>query len=217
MTETERRKFLKLVGVSLAGVAGVSILGCKPEKTQDIDDALSSEEDEIPTLPPQNVSWKPLTPTREALAERLKVLAEDEWPTAFTSAAMCYVIEASDDVTELCPDCGKINTLGLKDAILRAYNVPLKRIQDLGLNAILTIPEHCPTCGFGLIEKKFLLEIRYPDDPDFVRVELDEIDDLQMMTHFLQGKDYWEDGEGGTYRLKDKVDRLRKLFGVEEP
>ena len=106
--------------------------------------------------------------------------------------------------------------VGKMDEILSAYNVPLKRIRELGLDAKLIYPKHCSNCGSGLQKKKFLVEIRYPDDPDFVRVELDEAHDLELMSLFLHEKDRWKAKFGEEYALKDKVDRLRELFGVEE-
>ena len=80
----------------------------------------------------------------------------------------------------------------------------------------LTQLELCPTCGSALDGKKFLLEIKYPDHPDSVRVELEDTDDLMVMELFLQGKDRygaWNDRESA---LKNRVDRLRELFGVKE-
>ena len=194
MTETERRKFLKLVGVSLAGAAGMSILGCKPGYTQ---------------VELQN-------PTRKALAERLKTLAESDPPTDLQMGACCYDMIGRYYERKPCPDCGEMMDVGQMDEILLAYNVPVKRIQDLDLDATLILPEHCPACGLGLKEKKFLLEIKYPDDPDFVRVELDSAHDLELMALFLQGKDRWTDEQEGEYALKDKVERLRELFGVKK-
>ena len=113
-----------------------------------------------------------------------------------------------------------------KDKILNAYNVPLKRIQDQGVNAKLIIPEHCPECGFGLKAAPFQLEIKYPDSPEPVRIELKhpgkfgriigEKNDLELMALFLQGKDRYESGQGSETALKVKVERLRELFGVAE-
>ena len=226
MTENQRRKFLKLVGASLVGVAGMSIVGCTPLRTQDAAE---------PSLPQYDTS--PITDIRrEALAERLKKLAESEPPTDLAWGAMCYEMGIPFYRQVACPDCGEKMCEGEKDEILRAYNVPLKRIQDLGLDATLIIPEHCPTCGLGMGEcglyrweqselrkssddwkqRNFHLEIKYPDDPDFVRVELDEAHDLELMSLFLQGKDRWQGERTEEYALKDKVDRLKELFGVKE-
>ncbi len=122
--------------------------------------------------------------------------------------------------------------VGEMDEILREYHVPLKRIQDQGVDAKLILPEHCPTCGFGLEKcgldweqrselsleewnvKKFQLEIKYPDQTEPVRVVLERAEDLELMALFLQGKDRYSLGQGAEGALKDEVERLRKLFGV---
>ena len=228
MTENQRRKFLKLVGASLAGAAGVSILGCEPENT------LKAVEPLIPDAVEDVVSAQ--TVSRKALAERLKVLAESEPPTDLSPGALCYTGPPPFHQQTPCPDCGEMMKVGEMDEILSAYNVPVKRIRDLGLDATLILPEHCPGCGLGLNacgldgqqafelhkspedwkRSRFHLEIRYPDDPDFVRVELGTAVDLEFMALFLQGKDRWKDQQDGEYALKYKVNRLRELFGVKE-
>ena len=234
MTENQRRKFLKLVGASLATAAGVSILGCKPENTLNAADVPGPAEDKIDTLLPQDRGGKSLSPTRGVLAERLKALAESEPPKDLSLGAMCYVPAPLLKRQISCPDCGEKICDGEKEKILSAYNVPLKRIRDLGVDAKLILPEHCPTCGLGLNacgltwrqqselrkspdewkRRNFHLEIKYPDDPDFIRVELDEAHDLELMALFLQGKDRWQNKQDMEFALKDKVGRLRVLFGV---
>ena len=223
MTENQRRKFLKLVGASLVGAAGVSILGCAPEKTQDVAEPfiipdtinlpISDVVDDIPSIQTVN---------RKALAERLRQLAESDEPRTNSLYGTCYFTVRYVDVKEPCTDCDQIMIVGEKDKILSDYNVALSRIKDLGINATLIIPEHCPGCGLGLKEKKVVLMIKYPDESDFVRVELDEAYDLELMALFLQGKDRyypppapWSPGLHEA-PMKAKVDRLRKLFGVEE-
>ena len=165
-----------------------------------------------PSLPQYDTS--PITDvSREAIAERLRELAESESPKDLRGFGISGHLRP--DEKKSCPECDKTMIVGEKDRILNIYDEPLKRIQDRGVDATLTVPEHCPTCGFGLKEKKFLLEIKYPDDPDFVRVELDEARDLQLMVYFLQGQDRYDEDQYEV-PLKDKVDRLRKLFGVKE-
>ena len=237
MTETERRKFLKLVGASLAGAAGMGILGCTPENTRGVADVPVSDNAESPIADAVDDAPSAQTVSRKALVERLKALDESEAPSDLSPGAHCYKPAGIFYEKKPCQDCGEIMDEGRMNEILLAYNVPLKRIQNLGVDATLILPEHCPTCGFGLNacgldwkqeselrklpeewqRKKFHLKIKYPDDPDFVRVELDEAHDLELMALFLQGKDRWEGKQGDEYALKDKVDQLKKLFGVKEP
>jgi len=201
MTEIERRDFLKNAGAALAGVAGVSVLtsaGCNR----------------------QNFAGKVRNPTREALVKRLEKLAQSEPSNPTMGGANCYVSAMPPIVKKTCSDCEQTMIVGEKDEILREYNVPLKRIQDQKLNAELIIPKHCVQCGFGLKEEKFQLEIKYPDHPDAVRVELESAFDLELMVFFLLGKERYKQVHkfGGEHEgpLKHRVERLRELFGVKD-
>jgi len=205
MTENDRRKFLTRTGAALAGVAGVAALTS----------ASCNRQSEI------------RNPTREELVKRLKKLAESKPPRNLEPGAMCYSIISPYKEKMPCAECEQEMIDGRMDEILRSYNVPLKRIQDHGVDATLILPEHCPACGFGLEQGKILVEIRYPDHPEPVRVEpekhskfrimIGEATELEMMALFLQGKDRYPAGQGREEALKDRVARLRELFlGVEE-
>ena len=194
MAENERREFLKtaLVAMGAAGVGAMSNTSCNRQ------------------------GGAILNPTREELVKRLQKLAESKPPSNLSQGAMCYSTFGPIFEEKPCPKCEQTMSVGEKDEILREYNVPLKRIQDQGIDAKLIIPEHCPECGFGLKEAKFQLEIKYPDDPVPVQVELDYAYELELMALFLQGKDRYEGSVGEEYPLKDEAKRLRELFGITE-
>ena len=199
MTEkTIRRKFLKTALAAMAGAGGVGVLT----------NASCNRQSEI------------RNPTRAELVKRLEKLAESEPSDSSMSGAMCYITVPRPSKKKPCPACEQTMTIGEKDEILREYNVPLKRIQNQKVDATLIIPEHCATCGFGLKEAKFQLEITYRDHPDSVQVELDSAFDLELMVLFLHGKERYKEVYkfGGEHEgpLKYKVDRLRELFGVKE-
>jgi uncharacterized membrane protein YbaN (DUF454 family) len=63
---------------------------------------------------------------------------------------------------------------------------------------------------------KFQLEIKYPDQQEPVRVALEFFLDLEIMALFLQGSDRYTEWLGSDKPLKDKVERLKELFGVAE-
>jgi len=209
MTEAERREFLKNAGAVLTGAVGIGVLS-SCAKRDDADVSFLDETADRRTL------------KRAELVERLKKLAKSEPPKVLIGA-MCYKPGPPPEKKEIpCPDCKRTKVVGEMDEILREYNVPLKRIQDQHVDAKLIVPQHCPECGFGLKEEKFRLEIKYPDQRNAVRVELETAFDLELMDHFLRGADHYEEltkhngmvmgGQG--HPLKDKVDRLKELFGV---
>jgi len=200
MTENGRREFLNILkntGAALAGVAGVGALTS----------TFCNRQSEI------------RNPTRAKLIKRLEKLAKSKPANPYMSGASCYVTKMPPVVIKTCPECNQTMTVGEMDEILRKYNVPLKRIQDRQVDAKLIIPEHCSECGFGLKEAKFQLEIKYPDHPDPVRVELETAFDLELMVLFLQGKERYKEVHefGGEHEgpLQFKVERLRELFGIK--
>jgi hypothetical protein len=220
MPESERREFLKATAATLVGAAGIG--------------ALSSTS--------CNRQTEIRNPTREELVKRLEKLAKSTPPRNLSPGASCYDMIGITTVEKPCSICERTMQVGEKDEILREYNVPLKRIQDQGVEIKLILPEHCSECGFGLNfcgmkgmvweefsklspeelgSKKFLMEIKYPDRPAPVRVILDDAFDLEMMALFLQGKDRFDKsawkGDGSHEQpMKDKVARLKELFGVAE-
>ena len=155
------------------------------------------------------------TVKRTELVERLQNLAESKPLINRYQVVLCYDPFPSRKKIEIpCPNCKRAMIVGEKDEILREYNIPFTRIQDHGVEAKLIVPEHCPQCGFGLQKAKFQLEIKYPDHPAPVQVELDTAHDLELMALFLQGEDRYVVGPGQEKALKGKAARLRKLFGV---
>jgi len=205
MTEIKRREFLK---AALAAMAATGVAGCKQQPRPLC---------YIPAPFPEERSVN-----RVELVKRLQQLGKSE-PPKLLMGADCYSTFYPPVVKKPCPTCEQTMIVGEKDKILRQYNVPLKRIQDQSVNAILIIPKHCADCGFGLKEEKFRLEIKYPDYSSLVHVELDDAFDLELMALFLQGADRfdkgaWIGGGGMEEPLKDKVERLQELFGIgEEP
>ncbi|MCL2710057.1 MAG: twin-arginine translocation signal domain-containing protein [Planctomycetaceae bacterium] len=84
-------------------------------------------------------------------------------------------------VQTICTVCKRTTWEGEKDKIFRSYNIPLKRIQDQGINAKLIMPEHCAECGFGLQGGKFQVELKYPDRATPVRIKLEFASDLEAI------------------------------------
>ena len=159
--------------------------------------------------------------TRAELIERLKKLAESEPPNRdeLARGAMCYYPAE----IEYCPVCrhwwtgSKLGANKINE-IVDQYNDFIMRLQQLGLDVTLTVAEFCSECGNVVAGKTFLLEIKYPDQPDPVRFELDNIEDLQLMERFLQGQDRYvsKRDRDREYPLKYRIGRIASLFGVKE-
>jgi predicted Zn-ribbon and HTH transcriptional regulator len=158
-----------------------------------------------------------MTLSRDELVERLKKLAESEPPKNLSRGAMCYDPGFSKREEKTCPACSRMMGVGELVEIIQSYRIPLKRIQDQGVDAVLIIPKHCTVCGYDLREENFHLKIQYPDQPDPVQIELTcGAYDLEIMALFLLGMDRYTASNDGETALKDKIDRLRELFGVAE-
>jgi len=197
MAQNERRNLLKAALIAMGGAAavGIGVYSCG---------AYCYSPAALPN------------PTRQELVKRLERLAQSK-PPKVLRGAMCYDMAPLIIQQGSCPDCKCTMIVGEKEEILSTYNVPFKRVQDHGIQAKLIIPDHCPSCGDGLKDKPFQLEIKYSDQPDPVRVELENAHDLELMALFLQGKDRGElSGQHTETPLKDKLDRLRELFGVKQ-
>jgi predicted Zn-ribbon and HTH transcriptional regulator len=188
MTEFKRREFLK---AALAAMAATGVAGCQPRPRP---------------LVPKEQYFK-----RAELTERLQELARSRPPRNLAPGAMCY----RPATPNRCQDCKQWENLAES---VDQYKALVERLREQGLDATLVVPELCQTCGYALEQEKFLLEIKYPDHPDTARVELKGSADLIKMELFLQGKDRYDAGQYGEIALKDKVERLRELFGIgEEP
>ncbi len=218
MTENERRKFLKAAGASLAGAMGMSVVGCQPNgaapDTADVPAATPKEIVSPPTV--EKIAVDPNAVKRAELVKRLKKLALSEPAVPEASKpeihAMCYFpIYVPPPEQYPCPACGKTMIAGQIDPILSQYDVPVKRVRDLGLDMELIRPEHCATCGDGLRNGKYRVEIRYPDDPTVVQADLRDVHDLERMALFMQGEEL-----EGDIPLKYRIERLRYLFGLKE-
>ena len=209
MTNQERREFLKSALAAMATATGAA--GCKKSE---VIVAICYQ-----TVRPDSAEQ---TLKRAELVKRLQQLSESK-PPKLLMGADCYDSAYPHIVEKPCSTCERTMIVGEKDEILRSHNVPLKRIQDQKVDAKLIVPEHCAECGFGLKEEKFQLEIKYADQREAVRIELEDAFELELMALFLEGRDRFTQlsmingiVSGGRDRpLKDKVDRLRELFGID--
>jgi len=229
MTEKHRRQFLKLVSASLASALGMGVLS---DVSSDAEAGITETGRRLLRRRSRQVV---VTPTREKLIERLEKLAASEPPTDLkvSEGALCYAMEAEEEIRKPCPKCGRTMKVGEMEEFLREYNVPLKRIRDQGVNAKLILPEHCPKCGYGLQHcgmtweeraelsdeqedaRAIQLEIKYPDHRDPVRAMVYPYD-LEVLAVFLQGKDRMKHIDCET-ALKDEVETLREFLGIAEP
>lgn len=116
------------------------------------------------------------------------------------------------DLPQPCSRCGQSV---YKDCIVQRYKWDASRLYIQGLDATLIVPEFCEECGLPLEGKKCWLEIKYPDQSILVRVELDSAEDLRIMESLLEGADRYL-VDWGKEPLKDKIDRLKELFGIKE-
>ena len=153
--------------------------------------------------------------TRTELTERLKKLAESEPPRNLAPGACCYYPACPTT----CPKCGNRRYYGQQvdiDEIVANYRGRVAGLREMGLDATLIVPELCPQCGNALNGKKYLLEINYPDLSESARVELKPARDLKLIALFLRGENRYNAGQSGEVPLKNRIERLRELFGIKK-
>lgn len=108
----------------------------------------------------------------------------------------------------------KLKPIDRVHCVLASYQEPFATLQELGLPAELIIPSHGSLCGRGFEEKKFALQITYPDSAKPKKIVLGDADDLEHMVLFLEDVDRYRWGHGREGALKELLPELRKLFGI---
>ena len=161
------------------------------------------------------------------IADRLAKLAKDPPPTELSRGAMCYSTAIRLPKDEyICPKCGE-KTLytaeegpraGDKTSPVRMEIPSCRRLieQIKGLDIELDESQFCAKCTPDLKEPpKICLVVHYKGVEKPHRVEGITTKDLVLINEFLSGSDKHQGDFGVETPLKNYIDRLEQLLGVE--
>jgi predicted RNA-binding Zn-ribbon protein involved in translation (DUF1610 family) len=175
------------------------------------------------------------TTARSNIGQRLETLARSDAPTQLSMGAMCYRMAAAPVTADyVCPACGEKTIYSRRAAgeTAREYSntrfieteIPacrrlMKSIQDLkteGLTFKLDESQFCAKCSPDLEgTPKLVLVVSYEGEEKAHRIEGVTADDLGLLHEFLSGADTHKGEQGAETPLKDHLERLEELLGVE--
>jgi hypothetical protein len=96
---------------------------------------------------------------------------------------------------------------------LPSYRRIAEDIKDFGVE--LDESQFCRKCSPEVKEPKLFLVVRYDGEAEPHRYEGVTLDDIQLVSEFLTGKDKHTGGQDAESPLKNYIERLEKLLGVK--
>lgn len=163
-------------------------------------------------------------PDREAIALRLKKLAESPPPSELDMGAMCYDMADPPDRTDyICPVCGEKTLYSfdsderIADTFMLHYELNKCRrlVRSLySLAAELDETEFCMRCRPEVTEPVLVLKIRYSEEGDIAETRGVSKSDLELLNAFIKGSDRIAGDTGLEKPLQDHMKRLRELLGI---
>jgi hypothetical protein len=134
---------------------------------------------------------------------------------------MCYEVAVAPDRADyVCPTCGE-KTLYTDDQTeliqsdLQACRRELEAIQGLtDVSLFLDESSFCKKCRPDAKKRELKLKITYEDGKTHTTSPVD-LSDMILLRDFFKGQLSYETWNDGTAPLKENLDRLRELLGVE--
>jgi hypothetical protein len=169
------------------------------------------------------------------LQRRLNQLARSAPPKDLKMGAKCYeTVGPPGRIDFICPHCGSRTAYanppwdagdGSSDELRRRfnlvnYNIPHCRdlIKNIdGLEAKLDESELCATCCPKAEKPSLILSLRPQAGADIRRTRDITPDDLRALAAFLKGKDRWEGEQEREQAVRDRLQRLAEILGLETP
>ena len=166
--------------------------------------------------------------THEEVKQQLEELAESEPPSELAVGAMCYeAVSPPDRVEYICPKCDEKTLYALDDEENRDYwsiintvqeNIPVcRRVLEHIDSVDMTLfeSEFCEKCKPDVEQPRLGLVVRYPSSVEPHRVWGVSANDCVLLDEFFSGKDKHTYSNDGEDPLKNHVERLSELLGVE--
>jgi hypothetical protein len=169
------------------------------------------------------------------LQRRLNQLARSAPPKDLKMGAMCYdTAGPANRIDFICPHCGSRTAYanppwdagdGSSDELRRRFvmvTFDIPQCRDLikkidGLESKLDESELCATCCPKVEKPSLILTLRPQAGADIRRIRDITPDDLRVLAAFLNGKDRWEGEQEWEHPVKDRLQRLAEILGLEVP
>jgi hypothetical protein len=182
--------------------------GEKPEESSD--DTASVQEAEVDTT-------KYLT--RAEIERRLRVLAENPAPADLRIiGAMCYDVTSPTCATYVCPKCGERTLYSGRWTYIVWSTIPgcrriVKTLAQIPIE--LDEAQFCKKCSPKIESPELCLLVRFKGEETHHRICNISLEDVTLLSEFLEGKDrhvHWNARESA---LKSHIDRLEEILNVE--
>ncbi len=156
--------------------------------------------------------------------DRVRLLlsrVEREDAPDFVMGAMCYSpVALPDRVEYVCPVCGERTLYGQYEGSFVQWELPAMRrmVEEMAGNVFfdLSLEEtFCSNCAAGDSTGEVRLLVIYAEG-DTVRTPVC-LNDLQMINGLVRGELSYTQSNDARSPLKNSLDRLRTILGVEEP
>lgn len=191
----------------------LEITGCFSNKSKGNS---GSELDSNSIVPPDSIKGKV---TKEEMQKKLKQLAKSLAPINLKKGAMCYEMAAVPERAEyVCPICGE-KTLYTNDF---TYFIQYE-LQDCrnsvpkikGIDAGLDESQYCKKCSPDIEKPVLCLEYTYAGDTTQQKICDISSNDIEILVEFTNGSKVHAGFNGTEYPLKESVDRLEILLGIQ--
>jgi hypothetical protein len=161
--------------------------------------------------------------TRQEIEQKLKILAASKTPEKLSMGAMCYKVAAPPDRADYtCPKCGSRTLYSSSDGaygrtgfINNSLPAMRRMAQDMkGLTLVLDEAEFCRKCSPAVKSPELKLTVKYPGKDKAVTTGNITLDDMTLLSEFMEGKNRHAGGQGSETALKQHLPRLEQLLGI---
>lgn len=178
------------------------------------------------------------TPGEDTMADlqrRLNQLARSAPPKNLKMGAMCYDMAGPPDrIDFICPHCGSRTAYAnppwvegdrSQDESRRRFGLVTNHIPKCrnlikkvhGIEATLDETELCAACCPKVQQPSLILVLRPQAGADLRRTRDITPDDLQALAAFLEGRDRWVGEQEAEYAVRNRLQRLAEMLGLEVP
>ncbi|MBN2681045.1 MAG: hypothetical protein JXR58_00930 [Bacteroidales bacterium] len=208
--------------ISLAVIISSIFVGCKSKPAKDAKVGNENGNDSIQPVTGNSGVETIKRYSKTEIKKMLTKLAETPAPTDLSFGAMCYDMAMPPPTVEyVCPVCGE-KTLYNEDQFFVVNNIQnnLDGLRHLSgkieqINLKIDESQFCKTCSPNVETPAFCLLTNIPGTKDTTKICNVSDEDLVILLEFLNGKLKHTDFYERETPLKERIERLEQLLGVE--